>query len=287
MQKLIVDTLTLRDWTTNVSSPYNLQAVPGFEAPDFRIGSYDKPGEDGARITTALYGPRPITISGEVHTTDIASYAAARQALAYAFRIQRDKYNYPSLTRIAFTTLDGASYFLDAQVKSFKNPLWYPTTSSFIATLTAPDPAIYGATQQTTGRITIQTGGGASFPLTFPIIFTAGTGGTGNLNNSGNLNTWPLIYLTGAVTNPRIYALEVGGTIQLTYTTVNANDVIVIDMLNKTVMLNGTISLLQYMTTDSNWFSLAVGNNTFRFTSGSLADTGTMEVKAYPAFIGI
>lgn len=287
MLKLVIDTLTLRDLVTPTVVPYVVQEAPGLEAPDYRVGSYEKPGEDGARVTSALYGARPFSISGEINALDAASHQLARQSLASAFRIQRDSFNYPKLTHITFTALDGGQYFLDAQVKSFKNPLGLPTTSNFIATLTAPDPAIYGATIQTTGQITVQTGGGVAFPLVFPLIFTAGTGGVGLLNNTGNMATWPIIYLRGALTNPRVYCVETGGLVQLAYTTLNTSDVIVIDMANHTVMLNGSINLLPYVSTDSKWFSVAPGLNTYRFTTSSAGDPGTMEVTAYPAYIGV
>lgn len=287
MLKLQVDSLVLRDFTNILAVPYSVQKADGFEAPDYRVGSYEKPGEDGARVTAAFYGGRPFTIQGDMQTADVATFQAARQALNYAFRTQRDQYNYPLLTRILVTANDGSTYFLDAQVKTFKNPLSYPTYSSFISTLYAPDPAIYGTSQVTTGQIARLAAGGVTFPLTFPVIFTAGSGGVGFLNNAGNLDTWPVMTIRGAVTNPLIYAVERGGLIQLGFTTTNATDVIVIDMKNRTVMLNGTTSLLTYLTTDSRWFSLPPDANTIEFNTGSAGDTGTVEVTAYSAFLGL
>lgn len=289
MRKLVVDTLTLRDLTAGTGLVYSVTGVQGLEAPEYRVGSYDRPGEDGSRVTTAFYSARLVTLNGDMQAPDgsVVTQETARQALAYAFRIQRDKYNYPTPTVVQVTTLDGGTYTLSGVVKSFKNELKYPTYSSWIAQLVCPDPAVYGTSLQTTGQIGIQVGGGAAFPLVFPITFAAGTGGTALLALSGNMNSWPLIYLRGALTNPRVYSVETGGLVQLAYSTTNATDVIVVDMANKTVMLNGATNLQPYLSTDSTWFSVLPQTNTFLFSTSSAGDTGTVEVVAYPAFLGV
>lgn len=268
---------------------YLLQQHDGLEMPEIRTPKYDNPGENGGTVPNSLYGGRLITLGGKVRGSDPASYMAARRALAYACRIQRDSYGLVGATRITFTAIDGASYFVDANLMPPYKAMSIDTTSSpFQFNFYAPDTNIYGATAQSTGLITRQTSGGATFPLIFPITFTGGNAGTGILTNDGNADTWPIFYLRGTHTNPRIYSLEQAKGFQLDYTTTNATDVITVDMRRKIVMLNGTTSLLRYRNqTDRSWLSADVGPNTYLFTSGAPGDTGTFEGVAYPAFLGL
>lgn len=283
LSTLVVDSLALMN-----NSPYMVETIDGIEHPDIRQSSYNKPGEHGAVVNSELYGTRPITINGDIMATDTTSYMLARRNLAYACRIQRDTYGFPLPTSITFTSLDGSNYFINGYIKSFKMSSPYPTYTTFQIVFTCSDPAIYAQTLQTSGLITMQTGGGVVFPLIFPITFSGGNPGTGTVANYGNLDTWPVIYLRGPLTNPRLYSYERQTAFQLNYTTTNATDIVIIDMLNKTVMLNGTTNLLQYRSSDSNWFSLkAATSNTVLLTTGSTSDTGTMEVTAYPAFLTI
>lgn len=264
-----------------------LEEVDGLGMPDVRQSAGDNPGEDGGYISSEHYSPRTLSFKGTVMGSDVATYLAARKALGYACRIQRDNSGLLAPTTMTFNTLDGASYFVNAFIKpGYKCDSPYPTWAPFQFSFLVNDSAIYGTELLTTGLVTRQTGGGATFPLTFPITFTSGNPGTGVITNYGNLDTYPLIYLRGTHTNPRIYAIERAASFQLNYTTTNVTDVIIIDMKNKTVMLNGNLPLLQYVQ-EINWFSLLVGQNTLQLTSGALADSGSMEATAHPAYIAI
>lgn len=268
---------------------YWLNQHDGFEMPEIRSTPYDNPGEHGATLPNSLYGGRLITLGGKISGGAPTDYLAARRDLAYACRIRYDSTGLVTTARHTFTALDGAQYFVDAAVMPpYKAMSPHVNNSPFLFHFLVQDPAIYGVSLQTTGQITRQTGGGATFPLTFPISFTGGNPGTGIMTNSGNMETWPIIYFRGPVTNPRVYCIEQQKAFQLNYTSTGANDVIAINMRRKTIMLNGTTSLLRYRDqTDRNWFSLGVNTSTLLFTTGSALDTGTMEGTAYPAFLGL
>jgi hypothetical protein len=272
-----------------VVTKYWLNQHDGLDMPEIRATSYDNPGEHGATLPNSLYGGRLITLGGVVRGDDPASYLAARRALAYAARIRYDSTGLVTTGRHTFTALDGAQYFVDAAViPPYKAISPSTNNSPFQFHFLVQDPAIYGVTLQSTGLITRQTGGGATFPLTFPITFSGGNPGTGIITNSGNLETWPIIYLRGQMTNPRIYNIEGQKPFQLNYTTTSNSDVITINMRRKTIMLNGTTSLLRYRDqTDRNWFSLGIGLSTLLFTTSNALDAGTMEGTAYPAFLGL
>src|SRR4051812_8227555 len=78
--------------------------IQGLEAPEYRISSYDKPGEDGGVVSNALYGMRQITLIGRVAGSNPEQYEENRRALLDACAIRRDSNGYPVLTRCEVTT---------------------------------------------------------------------------------------------------------------------------------------------------------------------------------------
>lgn len=284
MLNVILDTLALR----GTLAPYFvLQSMDGLEAPAFRVSQYDNPGESGVTVGSEFYSGRSITLIGEIAAPDVTTYASLRAALATACRIRKDSNSFPQAVTLQFTTMDGVSYYVNGYVTSFKNPFGLPTYSAFMIVFLVTDPMIYLAASSTSGLVSRPVGGGVIFPVTFPAIFSGGTGGTTSLSNAGNADTYPIIYLRGPLTNPSISNLTSGVVFQLNYTTTNVTDVITIDMKKKTVMLNGTTSLLAYKASGSDWFSLASGNNNIAFSTGASGDTGTMEVTFNSAYLGV
>lgn len=270
--------------TYNINMPvYLIESIEGLDNPDRRVNSYDLPGEDGGNVGSNFYGMRTVTITGWVRGGDVASHEAARRTLASTCRLQRDEFGVPQKVRVYYTAMDGQSYFLDGVVKDFKCPRMNNLTASFIVSIIAPDPMAYGITALSSGLISRSSGGGVVVPAIFPVTLEGSSGGAANFYNGGTDDTWPVITFSGALTNPFIYSQERNVQFNLNYV-MGSNDVVVIDMKQKTVVLNGSSSLLGSKTADSDWFSLPPGNNTITFSTASSSDTGTMKVEAYPAY---
>lgn len=285
----MISSLTI-DWLQILGSgvtSYTLQELEGFDAPDVRLNAYEKPGEDGGRVSAAYYGNRTISLSGIVSGADAATYEQARRNLASVCRVRRDSSTgYPEPVTISFTSLAGTEYTVEAYIKSFKQTTDNIGFGRFLIVMVVPDPLLYGIDNLTTGQFGIRVPGGVTYPITYPAIYGTSTGGTASVNNYGNADSWPILTIRGVATNPTIYAIELGKTFQLTLSATSASDVIVIDMANKTVLYNGG-SVLNAKSVDSEWFSLPSGITTFSFSSSSTSDTGTLEVTANPAYIGL
>lgn len=268
---------------------YSLTGVEGLDAPDYRVSTSENAGEDGGAVGAAFYGSRLVTLTGSVKGDSAAEYNQARRNLAYMCRIRKDSYGYPEMTPFSFTTLDGVDYTFSGQIKSFKAPVKYPTFTNFFISIICPDPALYGAAF-TSGAVTRPVGGTVTFPLTFDstIEFGTGSGGNATVYNYGNADTWPIITLRGVGSNPYIYSPSRGKNMKLNYSTTLPSDEIVIDMKNKTIILNGTTNLLSYKDVDSDWFSIEAGVDTnIQFNTSSSSDTMTMEVTGNVAYVGI
>ncbi|SDP33031.1 Phage tail protein [Arthrobacter sp. ok909] len=282
-----IDTLSLY-----TDSHFTLTSHAGLDAPPLRVSAYENAGEDGGTIGAAFYGSRLVTLTGTVRAQDgagTADYNQARRNLAYMCRIRKDSSGFPTMTPFSFTTLDGVAYSFSGQIKTFQIDSVYPTWGKFIITIVCPDPNIYGAAF-TSGAVTRPSGGTVSFPLIFDPTFEFGTGTGGNASayNYGNADAPLLITLRGVGSNPYIYSPLRGKNMKLNYTTTLSSDVIVIDMKNKTIVLNGSTSLLSYKDVDSDWFSAQAGVvSPIQFNTSSSSDGMTMEVTGNVAYVGI
>lgn len=265
---------------------YYLDApIKGLESPPLRISQYDKPGESGGRISTIFYAPRVVTITGTIIGSDETTYETLRQNLALACAAHSTTGGLPTLTTFTFQTMANNTYTFTGQARLVMDKD-YMRTCKFNITIQCPDPAVYGSSQTVSSLITRAAGGGFIVPVIVPITSSSATGGTAGIVNSGNLITYPILILTGPLTNPYIYNATTGEFIQLTYT-IASGDIVRIDMANKLITLNGSSNLISAKTTDSVWWGLNPGSNTINFSTGSSSDTGSLQLTYYNAYLGV
>jgi hypothetical protein len=259
--------------------------VEGLEAPSFRVSDYDKPGEDGGVVSASLHGLRGITLNGKVNGADHATYEANRRALEAACALARDSHGFPVLKLLEITTLGGSSYFTYVQVKKLQLPIGRGTTPLFLIQLVAPDPRLYLVGEQSTGVVSLPTGGGFLVAFVLPVTSSPSSGGAGSVSNSGNVLTYPKITLAGQLTNPYLLNSTTGESFQLNHT-INGGETVVIDMAEKTIML-GSTPLLTAKADGSTWWGLQPGTNLISFSSGSASDNGAVEITWYSAVLGL
>jgi tail protein len=129
-------------------------------------------------------------------------------------------------------------------------------TKSGSFALVASDPAAYAQTQQTVNSTPV----GAS-----PTSAT--------VTNGGEIPTWPILQLNGAITNPTVENQTTGKKIELDLSSlVIANATYVeIDTRAETVILNttGASQIGKIDPATSEFFTLAKGSNTVRMTGSS------------------
>lgn len=260
--------------------------VQGLDAADYRIVNYPIPGQDNARVSSAFYDARTITLPGMVSGQNPAQYEANRILLSQACSLNRDANGYPTPTKLSFTTLGGSSYFINVIAKKPVFDMTYPTWSKFVINLMAPDPRIYATTQQNSGAVTTTLGGGFVVPVVVPIVSNTSTGGIAFVNNSGTTDSHPILTLTGPLTNPYIVNTTTGYAFQLDFT-IPGGSYVTIDMYEQSVMLNGTSPMLSYIDPISSWWTIVPGNNTFSLSTASSTDTGNVLLFFYSAFEGI
>jgi hypothetical protein len=285
MQNFYAGSLKLHD----LSAPNDFwlkSPVLGLDTPEYRLSINEKAGEDGGNASSAFYGPRLVTLEGYIRGGSVALYEENRRAFASAFAINREANGTPVLTRFEFTTLSGAQYYFYGIPR---RPVFSQTNidyCDFMVSIVVPQPQLFSVDEVSSGQVLLPEPTGITFPLTFPITFGGVLGGTYAANNPGTMLSWPVITLRDSLTSPYILNATTGQVMQLNYTLLNG-DVVEINMLDKTIVLNGSANLLSTKSLDSEWWAMQPGNNVIIFASGGGSDTGTLEVTFNPAYVGV
>jgi len=175
--------------------------------------------------------------------------------------------------------------FFNARVRDSKaiidpNFTYGYITSQF--TFYAPDPKFYDNTQQSASLVGTNYLG-RLYNRIYPLTFGGGAAGT-TINNAGWANTYPIITITGPITNAIVGNSTQGNyiTIQGTYSN---TDTLVVDLAQRLVTLNG-VSARNLVSGASNWFYAQPGVNQFYLAgTGTLAGTTSATVSWYNAYV--
>jgi hypothetical protein len=249
------------------------EPVGGLSMAPIRTSQGTYSGRDGGYVGAQFYSGRLISLTGKIFNTQSS---AAVEAIRRAFEAALAA---PPPLVMTIVTNGGSQYALNVYVDSLDIPInRSPSQAPFNLSLIAPDPTIYDNSAGGLNTVTINpvVGGGLTWPLTWPLPWSAGTQPI-TINNSGNVTIYLTITLTGAMTNPTVLNVTTGQFFSLTGLTTSAGDVLVIDLLNRSVMLNGG-SVLSYAALTSSWWPLVPGSNTIKFTTTNSSDpvTGTL-----------
>lgn len=284
-----LDGLTLHD-INDPTCPYSVskKGLDGLAEPTYRTTAYERAGEDGGDVASSYVGMRAIALSGRVRGSDDASFAQVRRALLVKGRIDRDSNSRPVAKQLVVTTLAGETFTAEVHVRKLSIQIEDNNVADYLFELLAPKGYLEGTTSTSSGQVARPTSVGANFPWVFDptIEFGLTTGGTFVVDNPGTADTWPVLTLRGPLTDPVIRHQGTGKFMELD-TTLTSDDEVVIDMRNKTVVLNGSSNYLYTRTTDSEWFSLAPDSNVISFDTSNVSDTGTVELTYVPAYLGI
>lgn len=250
-----------------------IRKVEGLDTPPYRVSDSSLAGRSGSVFNRNLADKRAIVIEWLLYETTMDTYLDERSDIFDAFDPEDGE------QELVIEINDDDSVLLNCVVADVKLPARAaPTTHAYAqAQLVAYDPTIYSEDIHTQSGILAPTGGGATFPLVFPITFETSTSGEATIYNLGNIDASPTLTLSGLLTNPLIRNETTGETFQLTYST-GVNDEVVIDMAARTATLNGVTSLLTSIAEGSTWWSLQPGANTISIATSSTSDTGELEI---------
>lgn len=267
-------TIELTDYLTlGGDSQYKLldDGVSGLEKPPIRSSGGSFAGADGGYTSGQNYDVRAITIPGAYLGTDVDDAVTLRKALN-ALPIR-------TLITVVITLPNGEQYTTAGYVYDLKNILINATRGRFQLLLTCPDPFLYALGAGDDGWISqaFYKSGGGGYPTayTLPVAWSPGHTLT-TVNNDSGIYYLPQLILNGQFTNPKIINQTTNAVFQLDVTTAPGQE-IVIDMLNRTVTLDGG-SITSYKTDESSWWALYPGNNVIvlQTDSGGDDEAGTI-----------
>lgn len=259
--------------------------IVGLDKPTIRMGAGDWSGRDGGYVSSQFFGSRVIVLSGFYIGGTCEEANELRLLLSESTPIRQ------SLPLFIETT-SGRHYFTQTYLKDSKMDIINSKHGKFQLTLVAPDPFLYEAgdgSDPDTGWQELEVykliGGGYVTAYELPVQWTPGTTPTVAVN-SGDLVIYPQFKITGKVKNPRIINRSTNKFVQINVTTTSATDVLIIDMNQRTVTLNGG-SILSFRTLNSTWFGLELGNNVVEFTSEGSDDVDFGVLRWRTAYQGI
>lgn len=176
--------------------------------------------------------------------------------------------------------------FINARVRALRTTLDPNYTYGMITSQVeffCPNPVYYNNNLQT-AVMAISPALGRTYNKTFDYTYGGGSATvTTTIQNIGWTTTYPTITITGPITNPIVGNSTTGNTMYFTGT-YSSSDVLVIDLYNKLITLNGQAA--RNLLISGTWFGAPPGNSEFFFTgTGTLAGTTEATVSWYSAYI--
>lgn len=274
--------ITLNDFVLNSEATrfYLDEDIQGLSLPEIRTSSGVYSGRDGGYIGAQFYGMRSMSLIGRCFGTDIVELEQKRRQLQDALRTKT--------VVMRVITNAGSTYLINCNLLRFDMPIKRTLESApFKIELIAADPLIYDDTAGAALTVTVNkaVGGGYVYPVAYPVLWTAGVQNV-NVNNAGNAQVAPTITLTGSAHDPVIYNNTTGKLLRLSGFTMAAGDTVVINMAERTVLLNGG-SVFDKVSSDSQFWKLAIGNNLISLNSTGGSDTVSAVVSWRSGYVGI
>ena len=265
-------------------SPYQITSVDGLEnLPSLRVQDADRGYQDGMFSGRDFLNGRTITmtmliLSGNGNT--------AQQNFNLMQNSLQPQQTGTTPLQFQLSAANGLQ-FINTRVRAAKATIDPEYTYGFIKAqydFFCPNPRYYDNGVQA-AIMTYTTPLGRTYPRVYPLTFGGGSNTQfATVTNSGTTNTYPLISIYGPVTNPVIGSITANASLNFNYT-MAASNVISIDLLNRTILLNGNPAR-NLLLGSSTWFNAAVGTNQFYFTgSGTIAGTTTASVQWNNAYV--
>src|SRR4051794_35936080 len=209
--------------------------VEGLGPPSIRASRGSYAGRSGGYSGKRLWDPRLITVSGTLIADTVVEMQQRRLDWSDVFSRLDDLQlliDYENGKQyIIFCSIDGTPSLDYTPLDPIKAP--------FAVSFLADDPVIYDNSWDVNSVLLKKVvGGGITWPVTWPLTWAAGQGGTSVLNG-GSVPIYPVITLTGSMTNPMVSNDTTGEFIELPDFTAPAGSVVVIDLYNQTITLNG------------------------------------------------
>ena len=259
-----------------------IDEVDGLESlPDIRNQDDNRGFNDGMFTGNDFLGGRQVTITMKTFAGNGNSAQQNFRLLQNAMLPQRTGTT-PLYFQLA--TTDGPKV-INVRVRGRQTLVDPDYTYGYIRsqyTLFAPDPKYYSDPYISTSLLP-SVALGRTYDRTYNLEYGGGSAGA-TVVNSGNVTTYPVITISGPITDPTISNQTTGQYITVN-TTLTVADVLIIDLYEKTITLNGSAAR-NLLVGNSQWFGCAPGNTVISFTgSGTTIGTTVASIIYSSAFV--
>lgn len=245
-------------------SPYQIIDIDGLESlPELRVQDDNQGYNDG------MFSGRDF-LSGRTITFTINTFAGNGNSAHQNFNLLQAALlpQQSGTTALNFLLSQTDSQMvINARVRSRKTIVDPEYTFGFIRsqiTMFCPDPRYY-STPSITASMSPSPALGRTYNRTYNLTYGGGSlNNAATITNNGSVTTYPVISISGPVTNPTI-----GNVTTNQYMTINTSltntDTLVIDLAQRLITLNG-VSARNLVAGNSTWFGAAPGVSSFMFT---------------------
>jgi hypothetical protein len=275
-------------YTFGANTNLELRKIEGIDLPNVRTGDAGRPRDHGRFLGLDVMDGRDITLTGDLHNKT-GTWAEAVSALAAA-TVPGGSVELPLFLCLP----EYGTLATTTKVRKRNMPRDITYVLGNLATVTlllgCSDPRFYATPTQITTASAASATAGFKFPLTFPLSFGGGSlAGVLSLNNTGDIDTRPILTVNGPCAAPSITNASVAGAPNLTFNvTLNSGERLVIDLdLHTATQFSSTSTAgatrLGTLQPGSTWFTCPPAVSTIQFLSGT--GEGTLSAEWAPAYV--
>ena len=280
------EVLELKDWPSERN--YLLQDYEGFGEGPVTIQMQKAPFQDGRTLIDQLLEPRELTLSFNMFGNNKQELFDKRRNIQKLFNPAN------GLGIIQWEQDSGKIYEIDVVADGTPQ---FPSGDgrgkqhqTALVNLTAPNPL--WRDDERINIVLAKYGGGLEFPFEFDLEFGEPANSKVG-NNRGDIKTPVYIEIVGPVVNPYIINETTGQKLDIQQTVETGEKIIIkTGFGEKEITLIGTdgseTNVMHWLTGDSEFFNLAVGENTLSFDEDSGAgDAGNMTIEFFQRYVGV
>jgi hypothetical protein len=264
-------------------SPYQILSVDGLEGlPAIRNQDDNRGYQDGMFSGRDFLGGRTISITFQTFATSGGNSAQTNFNLIQAKLLPQTS----GTTPLYFILPPSGEQFVNARVRVLRTSVDPNYTYGMITSQVeffCPDPNYYDSTQQS-ASLSVSAAPGRTYDRIYNLVYGFGSSATlTNIVNGGWATTYPVITITGPITNPVVGNVTTGNYLNLSGTITNT-DTLIVDTQNRLITLNG-VSARNLLSTGT-WFDAPSGTSQYYLTgSTTTAGLTAATVTWYNAYI--
>jgi len=262
----------------------SLKSVSDVGAADIALDEYGRGGRSGRVLSTPFYRGFAISMEWFITARSYPDLITQRDRLARLFRLKPDKDTEQKRT-LGFELANGVIKEIDVIFAPYRGNITpQDSTTSLLQINAKSEVEFFTSRTEKTATVGVYDGGGFGIPMGIPLDMSVSPSQQASvLNNEGNAEYYPLITISGELNAFDLTNETIDQTISYGVA-LESSDVLVLDMYNRTAVLNGSDNALANITGD--WWYLDSGNNSIKLTTTG-TPTGSALITYKDAYRGL